>query len=227
MSRYKRKNKFIAGDKVYILKNSEKYTVFKIKNRKKFFVLKVSNRSPSKIFREINHIKKLKKTSNFFSQKIPSIVKYGKIKKGINKHKGYYQMIYVKGPTLSEIFQKNQFYNINKIKLFEHLSDSLINEVRNAKCIKKKNAFELFRKLLLEEYKKIIDKNLFKNLLSRKNILVNNKSYLNISYCLRKIFLSKNIKYLRKKYNFICKINHWNFHGGNIIFFQKSKKISN
>ena len=72
--------------------------------------------------------------------------------------------------------------------------------------------------------KKDTDKNLFKNLLSRKNILVNNKSYLNISYCLRKIFLSKNIKYLRKKYNFICKINHWNFHGGNIIFFQKSKK---
>ena len=157
MSRYKRKKPFIAGDKVYILKNSEKYTVFKIKNRKKFFVLKVSNRSPSKIFREINHIKKLKKTSNFFSQKIPSIVKYGKIKKGINKHKGYYQMIYVKGPTLSEIFQKNQFYNINKIKLFEHLSDSLINEVRNAKCIKKER-FELFRKLLLEEYKKMLIK---------------------------------------------------------------------
>ena len=95
-------------------------------------MLKVSNRSPSKIFREINHIKKLKKNIKFFfSQKIPSIVKYGKIKKGINKHKGYYQMIYVKGPTLSEIFQKNQFYNINKIKLFEHLSDFLINEVQS------------------------------------------------------------------------------------------------
>lgn len=207
-----------------ILKNSEKYTVFKLKNQKKSFVLKVSNISPNKIFKEINHIKKLKKSSNFFSEKMPSIIKYGKIKKGINKHKGYYQMKFVKGPTLSEIFQKNTFNNINKIKLFENLSDSLIQEVRKAKCKKKKNSFELFRKLLTEEYKKILDKNLFKNLLNRKNILVNNKSYLNISYCLRKILLSKNIKYLKKKYNFICNVNHWNFHGGNIIFFQKRIK---
>ena len=209
---------------MHILKNSEKYTVFKLKNKNKKFILKVSNRSPNKIFREITHIKKLKSNSDFFSKKIPSIVNYGKIKKGINKHKGYYQMIFVEGPTLSEIFQKKNFYNVNRIKLFEDLSDSLIQEVRKAKFNKKKNSFNLFKKLFNEEYKKILDKDLFKNLLIRKNISVNNKSYLNISYCLNKIMSSKKIKYFAKKYNSICSVNHWNFHGGNIIFTQKKFK---
>ena len=48
-----------------ILKNSEKYTVFKVSNSKKTFVLKVSNRSPNKILREVRHIQKLKNSSEF------------------------------------------------------------------------------------------------------------------------------------------------------------------
>ena len=51
-----------------ILKNSEKYTVFKITKKKKTFILKVSNRSPNKILREINHIRKLKRSSKFFKK---------------------------------------------------------------------------------------------------------------------------------------------------------------
>ena len=207
-----------------ILKNSEKYTVFKIRKKKIISILKVSNRTTDKILREIYHIKKLKRSSTFLNKKIPSIIAYGKINKGINKNKGYYKMPFINGPTLSEIFQKKTFNGINKIKLFDNLSNYLIKEVRKAKFKKKKNSFILFKKLLDKEYKKILEKELFKNLLNRKNILINNKSYSNISYCLNKILTSKKVKYLNKKYKFISTINHWNFHGGNIIFPKKDTK---
>ena len=204
-----------------ILKNSEKYTVFKIKKKNKTFILKVSNRKPLKIFKEINHIKKLKKSSFFFNKKIPSITEHGKISKGINKHKGYYLMNFVKGPTLSEIFQKNLLNIKKREKLLNEVLSSLINEIKIAKLTKKKNSFELFKKLFKDEYSKILKKDIFKNLLNRKKILINNKIYHNISHCLNVIFNTKKIKSLKKYYNSICFVNHWNFHGGNIIFPKK------
>ena len=120
-----------------ILKNSEKYTVFRIKRKKKTLILKISNRSPNKIFREINHIKKLKKLSKFFNKKIPSITKYGKIEKGINKNKGFYEMTYIKGNTLSDIFRKDLFKKKQKT-IFEELSNILLEEIRNSKHLKLK-----------------------------------------------------------------------------------------
>lgn len=201
-----------------ILKNSEKYTVFKLYKKKKFYILKVSNRSPNKIFREINHIKKLKKESNFFSKRIPPITSFGRINRGINKNKGYYEMLFIKGPTLSDIFQKNILDVKKRIKLFDNLTVCLIKEIRGSTIRKKKNAFKLFKKLIDSEYKKLNHKPIFKNLLTRKKILVNNITYLNIFECLKKILKSQKIKNLIKDYNFICYNNHWNFHGGNIIF---------
>ena len=203
-----------------ILKNSEKYTVFKITKKKKNLILKVSNRSPSKILREIHHIKKLKKSSKFFSKKIPQITKYGKIEKGINKNKGFYEMIFDKGPTLSDIFKKNLFKKEKRVKIFEDLSNTLIKEIRGAKHLKlkKKSSFKLFKKLLEVEYKKILEKDIFKNLLRRKKILINNNYFLNIDNCLKQILNSKQIKSVSINYNYICKNNHWNFHGGNIIY---------
>ena len=217
----------VVGTKVKILKNSEKYTVFKITKNKKNFILKVSNRSPNKILREIYHIKKLKKSSKFFDEKIPKIVKHGKIKRGINKNKGFYEMSFVKGPTLSELFQLNLFNKEKRVKIFWDLSQILIKEIRSAKYLKlKKNeSFKLFKKLIDIEYKKIIEKDFFKNLLSRKKILINNNSFLNINNCLKKILSSKKIKLASKNYNYLSKNNHWNFHGGNIIF--PSYKIRN
>lgn len=203
-----------------ILKNSEKYTVFKITKKKKNLILKVSNRSPNKILREINHIKKLKRSSKFFLKKIPKIIKFGKIEKGINKHKGFYEMQFVSGPTLSDIFRENLFKKEKRIKIFEDLSNTFIKEIRSAKHLKlKKNeSFNLFKKLINIEYKKIKEKDIFKNLLSRKKILINNNSFFNIDNCLKKILNCKKIKFVSKNYNYICKNNHWNFHGGNIIF---------
>ena len=52
-----------------ILKNSEKYTVFKIKKKNKNLILKISNRGPEKITREVKHIQKLKNSSDFFKKK--------------------------------------------------------------------------------------------------------------------------------------------------------------
>ena len=37
----------------------------------------------------------------------------------------------------------------------------------------------------------------------------------------KKIFKSKKVKSMIKKYKYTCSLNHWNFHGGNIIFPQK------
>ena len=51
-----------------ILKNSEKYTVFKIKKKNKNLILKISNRGPEKITREVKHIQKLKNSSDFFKK---------------------------------------------------------------------------------------------------------------------------------------------------------------
>ena len=203
-----------------IIKNSEKYTVFKIRKKKKFLILKVSNRSPNKILREINHIRKLKKSSKFFFKKIPKIIKYGKIQKGINKDKGFYEMQFVKGSTLSDIFKKNLLKKEKRIKIFEDLSNALIKEIRSAKHLKlkKDESFKLFKKLIDIEYKKIIKKDIFKNLLCRKKILINKDTFFNIDNCLKKILNSKKIKFVSKNYNYICKNNHWNFHGGNIIF---------
>ena len=96
-----------------ILKNSEKYTVFKIKKKNKNLILKISNRGPEKITREVKHIQKLKNSSDFFKKKIPPIIQYGKIKKGINKHKGFYTMPFIKGPTLSDLFQKKFQVKLN------------------------------------------------------------------------------------------------------------------
>ena len=209
-----------------ILKNSEKYTVFKVARNKKFLILKISNRSPKKISREVNHIRKLKNSSKFYYKKIPPIIKHGKIEKGINKNKGFYEMAFVAGPTLSDIF-KNSIYGKNKrSRVFENLSSSLVQEIRNAKFLnqKGKNSFKIFKSLFDIEYKKIIEKDIFKNLLKRKNILINNYYLLNISFCLKKIFNSKKIKHLSKNYSYICKNNHWNFHGGNIIFTSKNGK---
>lgn len=203
-----------------ILKNSEKYTVFKIKKKNKNLILKISNRGPEKISREVKHIEKLKNSSDFFKKKIPSIIQYGKIKKGINKHKGFYTMPFVKGPTLSDLFQKNILSKTKRIKFFNCLSNSLIQEIRIAKLSKRKKSFNLYKKLFNIEYEKIANKPLFQDLLNRKFILINNKIHLNISFCLKKIFKSKKVKSMIKKYKYNCSLNHWNFHGGNIIFPQ-------
>lgn len=199
-----------------ILKNSEKYTVFKVSNLKKTFVLKVSNRSPNKILREVRHIQKLKNSSEFLKKKIPTIISYGKVKRGINKHRGYYKMEFVKGPTLSDIFQKNLLNKNLKQKLFDKLSITLISETRKS-SLTKKNSFNKLKHLINSEYKKILDKDIYKNLLNRKKILINNRICLNISSCLEIILKSKKIKDLGKNYKYISTNNHWNYHGGNII----------
>ena len=55
-----------------ILKNSEKFSVFRVKNKKKkFFILKIANKNPEKIFKEIELIKKLCESSIFFKQTMP------------------------------------------------------------------------------------------------------------------------------------------------------------
>lgn len=203
-----------------ILKNSEKYTVFKLIKNKKTLILKISNRKAKNIIREINFIKKLKKNSNFFKTRIPKIINFGLIKKGINKNKGFYEMEYIHGPTLSEVLQKNilSFYKLKNV--FNLLLFKFIDEVRNKNNSKKKN-FSLFKSLINKEYFRISKKELFKNLLKRKFIIINNRKYLNISKCLEKIFNSKRILNLQKDYKYLSNINHCNFHGGNIIFSNK------
>lgn len=209
---------------MHILKNSEKYTVFKYIKQKKILVLKISNRKPQNVIRELNFIKKLKNHSNFFKKKIPKIINSGLIKKGINKNKGFYEMEFINGPTFSEVIQKN-ILNKNKLKnVFNLILNEIIDEIRGKIKLKKKN-FSLFQTLIDKEYFKISKKELFKNLLTRKYILINNKKYLNISNCLKEIYNSKSILNLKKDYTYLSNLNHCNFHGGNIIF--SNKKLSN
>ena len=48
------------------------------------------------------------------------------VKKDINKNKGFYEMDFINGPTLSDIFQNNLLKKEKINKLFNELSDCLI-----------------------------------------------------------------------------------------------------
>ena len=91
-------------------------------------------------------------------------------------------MPFIKGPTLSDLFQKKISSKTKRINFFNYLSKSLIQEIRIAKLSKRKKSFNLYKKLFNIEYEKIADKLLFQDLLNRKFILINNKTHLNISF---------------------------------------------
>lgn len=206
-----------------ILKNSEKFSVFKAKDkRKKNVVLKIANKKPEKIFKEIRLIKKLCLSSKFFKDSIPGILEYGFFKKGLFKSKGYYKQKYIPGLTFSQIIQKQAISKKKLILILKILLKNFISYIRDVRPIKKKEkSTKYLNNLIFKEYNKIFDKYLFSDLEKSKNIYINGKRYKNIKFYLRKILNSKKVKNLDQNIFFLSNLGHWNFHGGNIIFPNK------
>jgi len=208
-----------------VLKNSEKYSVFKLKNRKgETLILKISNRQTKFINREINYIKKLKKNWLFYKNKIPKISSHGVFSNGINKGKKYYHQKYIAGQTLTQLIHNKKNKSKKIEKLFKFFLKECIPQLRNETNVKKSNLLEDYKELFFKENKKLNNKNLISNLLKKKNLLINNKSYLNISYCLRTIFKSKKFLKIKQGEFFLSNNSHCNFHGGNIIFPNQNQK---
>ena len=202
-----------------ILKNSEKFSVFRVKNKKKkFFILKIANKNPEKIFKEIELIKKLCESSIFFKQTMPKTLDYGYFKKGLFKSKGFYKQEYISGLTFSQLMKKKNFSKKESKLILKPLLKKFIDVARDSKIEKKKKSFSVINKLISKEYKKFSNKYLFSNLEKSKNIYINGKKYKNINFYLKKIFKNKKIKKLYNATSFLSKLGHWNFHGGNIIF---------
>jgi hypothetical protein len=205
-----------------ILKNSEKFSVFRAKDKKKkFFILKIANKKPEKIFKEINLIKKLCTSSVFFKKTMPEILDYGYFKKGLFKSKGFYKQKYIAGLTFSQLMKNKNISKKESKVLTESLYKKFIDVVRNSQIKKKNKPISIIKKLIFKEYKNFSSKYLFSNLEKSKNIYINGKKYKNINFYLKKIFDKKKIKKLDNKNYFLSKLGHWNFHGGNIIFPQK------
>ena len=202
-----------------ILKNSEKFSVFRAKDKKnKNFILKVANKKPQKIFKEINLIKKLCSSSVFFKNTMPKILSYGYFQKGLFKSKGYYKQEYISGLTFSQIIKSKKISKKESVIIAETLLKKFIEVIRNSKIEKKGKSLSKIKKLIHNEYKKISNKHLIINFEKSKNISINNKIYKNINFYLKNLFKKKKIKKLDSNSFFLSKLGHWNFHGGNIIF---------
>lgn len=209
---------------MFVLKNSEKYTVFKfLDNKKRELIQKISNRKYSFIKRELNHISKLKKSSNFYKKKFPKILKYGILKKGVFKGKGYYNQIYINGETFSKLIKEKKISNKKINTIFNFILKTTANELKNNKNIIKRNSFILYKKLFNIEYNKIKKKNLFNEILKYKKIIINNAQFNNLDYYLKFILSSKKIIKFLKKNHIFSSLSHWNFHGENIIIINKKK----
>ncbi len=200
-----------------ILKNSEKFSVLKKRVGKKISIIKIANKDYKKINEEIELIKKLKKSNNFFKNRIPKIISKGVFSKGFYQGKGYYEQVFIQGKTLSQVLQdkkskKKYLNNIKKI-LMKELTFSVIS---NDKKTLSKN--QHIKDLIKNEFNKIKKNIFYKNLFYSKKLVINNNEYKNIEYYLKRINSLKIIKKSFFQKNFISKIGHWNYHGGNIIF---------
>ena len=205
-----------------ILKNSEKFSVFKIKDRRyKNVVVKIALKDPKKIFREIQLIKKLTNSSSFFKKCTPLIFEHGYYKKGLFKNKGFYKQQFIPGPTLSQIIQQKKISKKKLNYILKILIKNFLIPIRNSKFTKTNKQIQFIYGLLTNEYKKITSRHLLLNFEKSKKIHINGKSYNNIKFYLNKIFRSKTIKRLEKESSFLSSLGHWNFHGGNIIFPNK------
>ncbi len=205
-----------------ILKNSEKFTVFKTKDKNyKNVVIKIALKKPDKIFREIKLIKKLMQSSSFFKKRIPTIIEQGYFKKGIYKNKGFYKQNFVPGLTFSEIIQNQKIASKDLSLILKTLIKQFLLPIRKSNFKKTKKQSAHMNNLIKIEYSKITTKNLLSNLEKSKNILINGKKYKNMGFYLQKVFKSKILKTLDRERPFLSNLGHWNFHGGNIIFPSK------
>ena len=206
-----------------ILKNSEKFSVFKTTDKNnKNIILKIANKNPRKILREIKLIKILCSSSKFFKNSIPDILEHGYFKKGLFKNKGYYKQKYIPGLTFSQIIQNEPISKVKLQTILKILIKKFLVPIRGSKFIKnKRNPANLLSKMIYFEYKKITDKYLLSSLEKSKSIYIDRQKYKNIKFYLKKILNSKSIKKLNKEFFFLSDIGHWNFHGGNIIFPNK------
>jgi hypothetical protein len=202
-----------------VLKNSEKFSVFRIKQKnKKEVVIKIAHKNPKKILREIKLLKKLCLLSKFFKSRIPKIINSGIIKRGPSKNKGYYKQNYIKGFTFSQIIQNKKISKNNLNFLLKNLLDQFVFITRDTKQISKKNnSLKYIKNLIKIELVKLRKKNLLLNVVKSKNIYIEGKKYNNIKFYLDNILNSRIIKNLNN-HKFLAEIGHWNFHGGNIIF---------
>ena len=96
-----------------VLKNSEKFSVFKIREKNKNIILKIAHKDPKKILREVKLLKKLSISSNFYKSKIPKMINFGLVKKGLSKNKGFYKQDFINGFTFSQIIQKQKISKKN------------------------------------------------------------------------------------------------------------------
>ena len=201
-----------------VLKNSEKFSVFKIREKNKNIILKIAHKDPKKILREVKLLKKLSISSNFYKSKIPKMINFGLVKKGLSKNKGFYKQDFINGFTFSQIIQKQKISKKNLNLLVKTLINKFLLITREKKLIsKRKNSLTQIKKLIKTEFSKIKNKGLLLNLINSKIINIDGEEYKNIRFYLEYIFNSRKLKKLNNC-QFLAEIGHWNFHGGNIIF---------
>ena len=205
-----------------VLKTSEKFSVFKnLKKNGTINIIKISNRNSNEINSELNLIKKLNDQSLFFKERIPKILNHGTFKSGFFKNKDYYKQQFINGKTLSQIIhskktKKKDIKNIKKILIKE-----LILSTKSFKRFESQKKEKYPNKFLMNELEKIKNKKIYSALVKKSKIIINRKKYNNLNYYLKKILFSKKVKELYFQKNFLSKIGHWNYHGGNLIFPNK------
>ncbi|MFL2883476.1 MAG: hypothetical protein ACJZ69_04275 [Pelagibacteraceae bacterium] len=206
-----------------VLKNSEKFSVFKIREKNKNIILKIAHKDPKKILREVKLLKKLSSSSIFFKSKIPKIINFGLVKKGLSKNKGFYKQDFIKGLTFSQIIQTQKISKKNLGLLIKTLINQFLLITREKKLIsKKKNSLNYIKKTIRFEFNKIKKRRLLLNLINSKIITIDGEEYKDIKFYLEGILNSRVLKKLIN-HHFLAEIGHWNFHGGNIIFPSNKK----
>ena len=159
---------------IKVFKNSEKFFVFKQKLKaNNFCVYKIAHKKPVKIFREVKLLKKLISSSPILKKRIPNILKYGIIKKGIYKNKGYYVLKFIKGITFTELVQKKSHSRYRFKIVMNFVFKKFIDIIReNKNLIYNKKPTSVIKKLISEELEKIKKKDPVLRVLNLKRIKI-------------------------------------------------------
>ena len=201
-----------------ILKSSLKYIILKKDN----LVYKISKqKNKTNILKEYKLLKKLSNDVRYLNL-LPKLYKIEKIKFGIFKGNYFYRQNFIKGQTFSNEV-KNKRYNYIK-SLFLLVSKKFIFICQNAKKDANINQANFIKKIFQEELKLIKKNTDLNSLISAKKIIINNKKYNSLSDYLNKIFSSYDYRQATKYFK-ICKNEHWNFHGDNVLIDKNDVKI--
>jgi len=201
-----------------VIKSSEKNLIMSLKDKGKMDILKIAQRGNASLQREYETLIKLKKKSKIYDFYIPEIYSNKKIKSEFIRNKFYFFQQGQPGYTLSKLIQEKKI-KIKKAKKISGKIIDVLNTIMNEdfkNCVNDRPA-EVFRKLLMIEFKNLINRPHLKFISSNVKIKIGNKYYGKLVNSLDKIFSKKAFLELDKKDSFLVDVGHFNFHGENII----------